>query len=80
MLFVPTAPRTPELISHVNSAPACDATRRNVQGPATLVKLPDGSAMLLTYVRYLGPDGSAIHEKGLQPEVLVDVPDNTPRG
>ena len=40
-----------------------------------LVKLPDGSAMLLSYVRYLLPNGTAIHEKGLQPEVLVDEPD-----
>jgi carboxyl-terminal processing protease len=40
-----------------------------------LVKLPDGSAMLLSYLRYLGPDGSSIHEKGLQPEVQVDEPD-----
>jgi carboxyl-terminal processing protease len=40
-----------------------------------LVKLPDGSAMLLSYLRYLAPDGNAIHEKGLQPEVQVDEPD-----
>jgi len=40
-----------------------------------LVKLPDGSAMLLSYLRYLGPDGTSIHEKGLQPEVQVDQPD-----
>ena len=39
------------------------------------VKLPDGSAMLLSYLRYLGPDGTAIHEKGLQPETQVDEPD-----
>ena len=40
-----------------------------------LVKLPDGSAMLLTYLRYLTPGGTAIHEKGLMPEVPVDEPD-----
>jgi len=40
-----------------------------------LVKLPDGSAMLLSYVRYLAPNGNVIHEKGLQPEVIVDEPD-----
>jgi carboxyl-terminal processing protease len=40
-----------------------------------LVKLPDGSAMLLSYLRYLAPNGNAIHEKGLQPEVQVDEPD-----
>ena len=40
-----------------------------------LVKLPDGSAMLLSYLRYLTPGGEIIHEKGLQPEVLVDEPD-----
>ena len=40
-----------------------------------LVKLPDGSAMLISYLRYLSPGGDVIHEKGLQPEVLVDEPD-----
>ena len=40
-----------------------------------LVKLPDGSAMLLSYQRYLAPNGNAINEKGLQPEVPVDVPE-----
>jgi carboxyl-terminal processing protease len=40
-----------------------------------LVKLPDGSAMLLSYVRYLAANGNPIHEKGLQPEVQVDEPD-----
>jgi len=40
-----------------------------------LVKLPDGSAMLLSYLRYLTPGGDVIHEKGLQPEVPVDEPD-----
>ena len=40
-----------------------------------LVKLPDGSAMLLSYLRYLTPAGVVIEEKGLQPEVLVDEPD-----
>ena len=40
-----------------------------------LVKLPDGSGMLLSYLRYLAPDGNAIHEKGLQPDVQVDEPD-----
>jgi carboxyl-terminal processing protease len=40
-----------------------------------LVKLPDGSAMLLSYMRYASPSGTAIHEKGLQPEVPVDEPD-----
>ena len=40
-----------------------------------LVKLPDGSAILLSYLRYLTPDGTLIHERGLQPEVLVDEPD-----
>ena len=31
--------------------------------------------MLLSYVRYLAPNGNVIHEKGLQPEVIVDEPD-----
>jgi carboxyl-terminal processing protease len=40
-----------------------------------LVKLPDGSGMLLSVIRYQTPDGKEIHEKGLMPEVAVDEPD-----
>ena len=40
-----------------------------------LVKLPDGSGLLLTTVRYLSPSSGAIHEKGLTPVVIVDEPD-----
>jgi len=40
-----------------------------------LVKLPDGSGMLLTNLRYLTPAGKEIHEKGLEPDVSVDEPD-----
>jgi carboxyl-terminal processing protease len=40
-----------------------------------LVKLPDGSGLLLSITRYQTPDGKDIHEKGLAPEVEVDEPD-----
>src|SRR5688500_2724515 len=40
-----------------------------------LVKLPDGSGLLLSTVRYLSPSSDAIHEKGLTPDVQVDQPD-----
>ena len=40
-----------------------------------LVKLPDGSGLLLTNVRYLSPESVAIHEKGLTPDVHVPEPD-----
>jgi carboxyl-terminal processing protease len=40
-----------------------------------LVKLPDGSGLLISVVRYQTPDGKDIHEKGLMPEVAVDEPD-----
>lgn len=40
-----------------------------------LVKLPDGSGLLLTHLFYLAPGGGAIHEKGLTPDVAVDSPD-----
>lgn len=40
-----------------------------------LVKLSDGSGLLLTTVRYLNPASVAIHEKGLTPDVPVDEPD-----
>jgi carboxyl-terminal processing protease len=40
-----------------------------------LVKLPDGSGLLLTNQRYLTPAGKDIHEKGLEPKIAVDEPD-----
>jgi carboxyl-terminal processing protease len=40
-----------------------------------LVKLPDGTGLWLTTTRYLMPDGSPLHEKGLAPTVPVDEPD-----
>lgn len=39
-----------------------------------LVKLPDGSGLLLTHLHYLLPGGGAIHEKGLVPDVAVEQP------
>jgi carboxyl-terminal processing protease len=40
-----------------------------------LVKLPDGSGLWLTHLRYLSPKGEPIHEEGLEPDVEVDQPD-----
>lgn len=40
-----------------------------------LVKLPDGSGLLLTNLFYLAPGGGAIHEKGLTPDVAVESPE-----
>jgi carboxyl-terminal processing protease len=40
-----------------------------------LVKLPDGSGLLLSAVRYLTPTSQGIHDKGLMPDVEVDQPD-----
>lgn len=40
-----------------------------------LVKLPDGSGLWLTYARWLGPKGTAIHGTGLVPAVPVAEPD-----
>ena len=40
-----------------------------------LVKLPDGSGLLLSNVRYLTPKNSAIHERGLAPDVEVEQPE-----
>jgi carboxyl-terminal processing protease len=40
-----------------------------------LVKLPDGSGLWLTYARWLGPKGTAIHGTGLVPAVPVSEPD-----
>lgn len=44
-------------------------------GRQQLVKLPDGSALLLTSTRYLTPAGAAIHEQGLTPDLEVPQPD-----
>ncbi|HEY6361256.1 MAG TPA: S41 family peptidase [Vicinamibacterales bacterium] len=40
-----------------------------------LITLPDGSGLLLSYLRYLTPDGNAIHEKGLMPDEEVEQPE-----
>ena len=40
-----------------------------------LVKLPDGSGLLLSSMRYLTPSSQAIHEKGLTPDLPVEQPD-----
>jgi carboxyl-terminal processing protease len=40
-----------------------------------LVKLPDGSGLLLSNVRYLTPKNNAIHERGLAPALEVEQPD-----
>src|SRR5581483_3925758 len=45
-----------------------------------LFKLPDGSGLWLSTVRYLTPTGAALHEKGLEPTVAVDEPDVTEFG
>jgi carboxyl-terminal processing protease len=44
-------------------------------GRQRLVKLPDGSGLLLTTQRYLTAKNVDIHEKGLAPDVDVDEPD-----
>ena len=40
-----------------------------------LAKLPDGSGLLLTSERYLGPAETPIHERGLVPDVEVPQPE-----
>ena len=44
-------------------------------GIQKLVKLPGGSGLWLTTVRYLTPAGSPLHEKGLEPTVAVEGPE-----
>jgi len=44
-------------------------------GVQKLVKLPGGSGLWLTTVRYLTPAGAPLHEKGLEPTVQVEAPD-----
>jgi carboxyl-terminal processing protease len=45
-----------------------------------LIKLPDGSGLWLSTLRYLTPSGAPLHEKGLEPTVPVDEPDVTEFG
>ena len=40
-----------------------------------LVTLPDGSGLLLTNARYLTPDADPLHERGLEPALVVEQPD-----
>jgi carboxyl-terminal processing protease len=44
-------------------------------GLQKLVKLPDGSALWMTWARYVSPSGTAIHGAGLEPAVEVEQPD-----
>jgi carboxyl-terminal processing protease len=41
----------------------------------TLIKLPDGSGLWLSTVRYLTPAAEPLHEKGLEPEIPVQEPE-----
>ncbi len=43
-------------------------------GRQKVVKLPDGSGLLLTHLLYLGPGGASLQERGVTPDVAVDVP------
>jgi carboxyl-terminal processing protease len=43
-------------------------------GVQKLVKLPENTGLWLTHLRYLTPDGTAIHGRGLQPDVAVEEP------
>jgi carboxyl-terminal processing protease len=40
-----------------------------------LFLLPDGGGLWMTHAWYLTPAGTAIHERGLQPDVPVSQPD-----
>jgi carboxyl-terminal processing protease len=44
-------------------------------GVQKLVRLPGGSGLWLTTVRYLTPAGNPLHEKGLEPTVAVESPE-----
>jgi carboxyl-terminal processing protease len=45
-----------------------------------LVRLPDGAGLWLSTTRYLTPSGASLHEKGIEPTVQVDEPDNVEFG
>jgi carboxyl-terminal processing protease len=39
-----------------------------------VINLPDGAGLLLTHLLYLGPGGASLHERGVAPDVVVDLP------
>ncbi len=43
-------------------------------GRQKVVPLPDGAGLLLTHLLYLGPGGAALQERGVSPDVAVDMP------
>ena len=43
-------------------------------GRQKVVALPDGAGLMLTHLLYLGPGGAALQERGVTPDVAVDVP------
>jgi carboxyl-terminal processing protease len=43
-------------------------------GRQKVVPLPDGAGLMLTHLLYLGPGGAALQERGVTPDVSVDVP------
>ena len=69
--------------SEVFAAALVDNKRATLVGERTigraglqkLVKLPDGSALWMTYARYLAPSGTSIHGTGLTPSIEVEEPD-----
>lgn len=40
----------------------------------TIIPLSDGSGLRLTTAKYFTPSGRSIHEKGIAPDIVVDVP------
>ncbi len=46
----------------------------------TVIPLGDGSALRLTTARYYTPDGTFIHEKGIEPDYLVEFQLEDPEG
>lgn len=69
--------------AEVFAAAIVDNERGEIVGERTLgrasaqklIKLPDGTGLWLTYLRWLSPTGTAIHGTGLTPEVAVSEPD-----
>lgn len=42
----------------------------------TIMTLQDGSAVLITTAKYLTPNGTDIHKKGIKPDIYVEATDN----
>lgn len=65
-------------VAALTGAKRAESVGERTQGRAALQRLfplPDGGSLWMSHAWYLTPAGTAIHERGLQPDVAVPQPD-----